>query len=363
MQTEQEHAINRIGGGTMKQREELLERLFTMQQGLEFIYQKSIQLTDLENARRKAVLIQEELVDSFGDGTKPVSERLLRWSFYAVLMGAFGNLAKFLFLGIWGEGNFNELFWYIGASLALIFLLQKKMRQHKESWIGIGIFVLLFVVLTTPINMVGITLRAIFSFDIITSVVYGALTAVVLSISFWLGNCLLPQWEKIINSLIDKENRERIEKNGMRKAEYERQIQRNYEIKLEKEQCELEISQAVQYLYAYGNGWYPRDYYYMDAVDSFINYLENMRAESIKELVNLYEDTIHKNEMLACQEEMLRLQREQFINNQKMVELLRYNNAIQAVQVAQLEEIRINTAEAAHYLQNLRVQHVHNHYY
>ncbi|HFI0695171.1 TPA: hypothetical protein ACGO4F_001258 [Streptococcus suis] len=69
------------------QRTQLLDNLYKIRQGLIYIYEKEIALNHLENARRKAVLIQATLVGSFGDGSKPISERLLKGSFYAVLMG------------------------------------------------------------------------------------------------------------------------------------------------------------------------------------------------------------------------------------------------------------------------------------
>ena len=347
----------------MDSRTQLLNNLYTVHQGLIFIYEKQISLTELENAKRKAILIQEELVKSFGEGTKPVSENLLKWSFYAVLMGALGNIAKFLFLGIWGEGNFNELVLYLISSAVLVYLLQKKMRQHQGSWIGLGIFISLFIVLTTPLNIIGIAVKSILSFDILSAVVFGSLAVVVVSISLGLGHKFYPRWVDFINQLIDKENRERIKKNGMREAEYKRQVERNHEIQREKEQCELELNQATQVLSVFGQVWYPKDYYFLDAVDFFIASLENFKADNIKELVNLFDDTQFKATQLAYQEEMLRLQQEQFINSKKMVELLRYNNYMQAIQIGQLEAIRINTAEAASYLKNLRVQEVHNHYY
>lgn len=163
--------------------------------------------------------------------------------------------------------------------------------------------------------------------------------------------------------MIDEENRKRIIENGMREAEYRRQVERNKEIVQEIEQCELECSQAAQALTVFGQGWYPIDYYFMDAVDFFIAALENFKADNIKELVNLYDDTQYKATQIAYQAEMLRLQQEQQIDNKRMIELLRYNNYMQAVQMGQLDAIRINTAEAASYLKNLRVQEVHNHYY
>ena len=59
----------------MDNRTQLLNNLYMVRQGLTFIYEKEIELNDLENSRRKVILTQEELVDSFGDGSKPISER------------------------------------------------------------------------------------------------------------------------------------------------------------------------------------------------------------------------------------------------------------------------------------------------
>ena len=347
----------------MDDKTQLLNNLYIIRQGLTYIYEKGIALNNLENASRKAILIQEELADSFGDGSKPVSERLLKWSFYAVLMGALGNIAKFLFLGLWGEGNIIELFWYLVASAVLVFLIQKKMRQHEGAWIGIGIFISIFIVLTTPLNIIGIAVKSFMSIDILAAIVFGLMSVVVVTVSLILGNIFYPKWVSFINQLIDEENRKRIEENDMRVEEYRRQVERNKEIMQEKEQCELERSQTAQALSVFGQGWYPKDYYFMDAVDFFIASLENFKADNIKELVNLYDDTQYKATQLAYQAEMFQLQQEQYINSKRMVELLRYNNYMQAVQMGQLEAIRINTAEAASYLKNLRVQEVHNHYY
>jgi hypothetical protein len=62
----------------MDNRTQLLNNLYMVRQGLTFIYEKEIELNDLENSRRKVILTQEELVDSFGDGSKPISERFLK---------------------------------------------------------------------------------------------------------------------------------------------------------------------------------------------------------------------------------------------------------------------------------------------
>ena len=90
-------------------------------------------------------------------------------------------------------------------------------------------------------------------------------------------------------------------------------------------------------------------------MDFFIVSLENFKADNIKELVNLYDDTQYKATQLAYQAEMLQLQKQQYINSKRMIELLRYNNYLQTLHIGQLEDIRLNIAEATSYLKNLRV--------
>ena len=98
-----------------------------------------------------------------------------------------------------------------------------------------------------------------------------------------------------------------------------------------------------------------------------IGALENFKADNMKELVNLYDDTKYKELQLNYQKEMLQLQREQYIDTKKKLQALRYNNYVQTLQLQQLDGIRRNTEEAVDYLRNLRVQenhyHTHNHYH
>ena len=152
----------------------------------------------------------------------------------------------------------------------------------------------------------------------------------------------------------------------MRQSDYDRQIKREQEIKEEQQQCEKEMQEAAGALVAFGSGWYPKDYYFIEAIEFFIGALENLKADNMKELVDLYDETKYKELQLNYQKEMLQLQREQYIDTKKMLQALRYNNYIQTLQLQQLDGIRRNTEEAVDYLRNLRVQenhyHTHNHY-
>lgn len=84
---------------------------------------------------------------------------------------------------------------------------------------------------------------------------------------------------------------------------------RNYELHKEyamhREICELH-----QYeLQGITEGWYPPNYLTLDCVEFFIEALENMRADNLKELVSLYEQTKHYQRIERQNATMVNLQR------------------------------------------------------
>ena len=46
---------------------------------------------------------------------------------------------------------------------------------------------------------------------------------------------------------------------------------------------------------------FPRDYCYSEAIERFIFYISNLRADSLKEAINMYEDEVYKEKMLTEQ--------------------------------------------------------------
>ena len=49
----------------------------------------------------------------------------------------------------------------------------------------------------------------------------------------------------------------------------------------------------------------PKDYCYPYAIDKFVTYFRNRRADNIKEAINLFEDELIKSEMISLQEDIL----------------------------------------------------------
>lgn len=345
----------------------LLENLYNLHRGIDYIYQKQNYKMKLENDRRKAKQIQAQLQNLLESNSSNKIEKMMRQSFYVVLFGALGNLAKFLLMFWFGDGNLLELVMYLAATAILIFYLQKKIRRKTEKWLNIWTGIILVMLLAAPLRIIFLAIIGLISFNLFDGIFFSIVTLGMLYLTSILGKIWYPKWVDFINTLIDDDNKQLIKNSGMRQSDYDRQIKREQEIKEEQQQCEIEMQEAAGALVAFGSGWYPKDYYFIEAIEFFIGALENFKADNMKELVNLYDETKYKELQLNYQKEMLQLQREQYIDTKKMLQALRYNNYVQTLQLQQLDGIRRNTEEAVDYLRNLRVQenhyHTHNHYH
>lgn len=86
-------------------------------------------------------------------------------------------------------------------------------------------------------------------------------------------------------------------------------------------------------------GWFPPDYYNMEAVDFFINVVRNSRADSVKEMVNLFEATAQHQEMISYQRQQT-AQLNQLINGQQAIQKeLRFANMMNVANFIQLSGI------------------------
>lgn len=85
--------------------------------------------------------------------------------------------------------------------------------------------------------------------------------------------------------------------------------------------------------------WFPPDYYNMEAVDFFINVVRNSRADSVKEMVNLFEATAQHQEMIAYQRQQT-AQLNSLINGQQAIQKeLRFANMMNVANFIQLAGI------------------------
>ncbi|MGN0484793.1 MAG: hypothetical protein ACI4HI_14700 [Lachnospiraceae bacterium] len=76
------------------------------------------------------------------------------------------------------------------------------------------------------------------------------------------------------------------------------------------------------------SSWYPKDYSYMEAVDFFIHCIENYRAETLKEAINLYEEELHRRRVEEAHKEMIHTQHSMTRNQEQMIQQQDYANEL-----------------------------------
>lgn len=87
------------------------------------------------------------------------------------------------------------------------------------------------------------------------------------------------------------------------------------------------------------SAWYPPDYYTMAAVSFFIDAVRNSRADSVKEMVNLFETTKYREQMLAYQQQHS-MQLDRLISGQQnLQQQMFYNNMMDTAAVNQMSQM------------------------
>lgn len=97
------------------------------------------------------------------------------------------------------------------------------------------------------------------------------------------------------NQAIAQQNREIARKNQQMQQRYQNQLQNWYS------QQEQRTNALYEELVGLTRSWYPKDYYSLYAVNTFISLVENFRADTMKEAVNLFETEQYRNQMLEKQ--------------------------------------------------------------
>lgn len=100
-------------------------------------------------------------------------------------------------------------------------------------------------------------------------------------------------------------------------------------------QAEQHVSRARDI----GGTWFPVDYYFMDAVESFITVISNQRANSIQEMVNLYEDKRHKERVEERLKQISDIT-EQSVREQQILSMqMTFSNILQLGQLWSMDDL------------------------
>lgn len=131
----------------------------------------------------------------------------------------------------------------------------------------------------------------------------------------------------VVLKVIKKKN-EKIEIDNAKIAEYNNSVQRDYDETVEK------LNLMKNELYDQTAYWYPKDYYSLEAVDFFLASIQNYKADSIKEMVLLFDETQYKNEMLSSQRAIAAMSQQQIINQNEMNKQLKFANILNIANLA-----------------------------
>lgn len=74
--------------------------------------------------------------------------------------------------------------------------------------------------------------------------------------------------------------------------------------------------------------WYPPDYYALDAVERFISIVQNHKADTVKEMVRVYDEEGYRNSVLSNQQEMNAKMEQSLCNQQQMMRLQHEANVL-----------------------------------
>ncbi|MDY4023305.1 MAG: hypothetical protein SPF57_04450 [Streptococcus orisratti] len=296
-------------------RTETLNKLYDISDGIQKIVDCQTRQVSLVNEMREAKL---EQVEEYDDSN--ISHNFLRFVFFAITLGVVYELITgILFRGL------NLLLSDIvimGICFAIIsYLLYKSMHTKNNKRLLLVSIIFVFIFMYWPISFLlsGNSLAPIF---IIISAI----------IAWFVSKKYLNFWVKLVNGEIRNQN-------ASSKQAYDEAVSHNNQLQQLYNQESSSINQYVSEVTTIGQGWYPKDYYTLHAVKYFIHCLENYKADTVKEMVQLYDTYIDRQQRHAYEQEMVSLQEEQIINQERMVDLLEYANALRRTQIAISSEI------------------------
>lgn len=92
-------------------------------------------------------------------------------------------------------------------------------------------------------------------------------------------------------------------------------------------------------LQSHAPDWFPPDYYNIEAVNFFIHAIRNGRADSVKEMVNLFESSNQHKEMVAYQQQQTQQLNQLVVGQQAIQGQLRFANMMQVLNFIKLDSI------------------------
>lgn len=318
----------------METREEIVSKLELIRENiLGFIQARSRQVT-LVNQMRTAKLIQQ---DEYNDNT--LSHKSLKLAFSIMVFSSIsillGDLLYVILLGavnrLIGDIIFEVLF-----LSGFLFLLYRRMKGSKDSWIYPATLIMGGILLVFPLRLL---------------LTPNPITLILLGVSIVATYFIIQNKLELMIAFVNKGIRN---KNEQHLRDYQAVVAENQRLELAYQQEGRLMENFRNQAVAIGQGWYPKDYYALDAVNYLIHAFNNFKADNIKEAINLYDTYLDRAVRRAFEAEMIELEKEQIINQERMIKLQEHANILSARQIAETQEAAAASRAVASELENIR---------
>ena len=318
----------------METREEIVSKLELIRENiLGFIQARSRQVT-LVNQMRTSKLIQQ---DEYNDNT--LSHKSLKLAFSIMVFSSIsillGDLLYVILLGavnrLIGDIIFEVLF-----LSGFLFLLYRRMKGSKDSWIYPATLIMGGILLVFPLRLL---------------LTPNPITLILLGVSIVATYFIIQNKLELMIAFVNKGIRNKNEQNL---RDYQAVVAENQRLELAYQQEGRLMENFRNQAVVIGQGWYPKDYYALDAVNYLIHAFNNFKADNIKEAINLYDTYLDRAARRAFEAEMIELEKEQIINQERMIKLQEHANILSARQIAETQEAAAASRAVASELENIR---------
>lgn len=277
----------------METREEIVSKLELIRENiLGFIQARSRQVT-LVNQMRTAKLIQQ---DEYNDNT--LSHKSLKLAFSIMVFSSIsillGDLLYVILLGavnrLIGDIIFEVLF-----LSGFLFLLFRRMKGSKDSWIYPATLIMGGILLVFPLRLL---------------LTPNPITLILLGVSIVATYFIIQNKLELMIAFVNKGIRN---KNEQHLRDYQAVVAENQRLELAYQQEGRLMENFRNQAVAIGQGWYPKDYYALDAVNYLIHAFNNFKADNIKEAINLYDTYLDRAARRAFEAEMIELEKSRLL--------------------------------------------------
>lgn len=311
----------------METREETVRGLQMIREEIISFLEARARQVETVNNMRTAQLVQR---DEYDDST--VSHKFLQIAFtimiFSVLTTILGDLIVAIFGGRTGS-LINDLFLEFIFLTGFFFLLFRRMNGHKDSWLFPALIVAEGILLVVPLQFMA-------NLNIVTVLI------LILSVAgtYFIVRNRLDDMVAFVNSKIKHQNEQH-------RKDFQAVLDENLRLEVLYQEEGKVMDRHRERAEELGRGWYPQDYYTLDAVNYLLHAFNNFKADTIKEAIQLYDTHLDRQARRAFEAEMIELEKEQIINQERMIELQEHANVLRSRQIAATQEAAAASREAA----------------